>query len=62
MEALEAECTACGEAVKAAKAAGDKAVIAEKVAALVAVKEKITALDPAHPMAIVDKKAKKRAK
>ena len=43
MDDLEAACAAAGEAVKEAKASGDKKLIGEKVAALVAVKEKITA-------------------
>ena len=60
MDALVKQCEAAGEAVKAAKGGGDKAVIAEAVAKLVAIKEQITKLDPAHPMAIVDKKAAKK--
>ena len=63
MDALVKQCEAAGEAVKTAKGGGDKAVIADAVAKLVAIKEQITKLDPAHPMAIVDKKAaKKKAK
>ena len=63
MDALVKQCEAAGEAVKQAKAAGDAADIKAKVAALVKIKEEITKLDPAHPMAIVDKKAaKKKAK
>ena len=60
MDALVKQCEAAGEAVKAAKAGGDAADIKAKVAALVKIKEQITKLDPAHPMAIVDKKAAKK--
>ena len=60
MDALVKQCEAAGEAVKQAKAAGDAADIKAKVAALVKIKEEITKLDPAHPMAIVDKKAAKK--
>ena len=47
--------------MKATKAGGDKAAIKTAVDALVAIKEKITALDPSHPLALVDKAAKKKA-
>ena len=61
MDELVAAATAAGEAVKAAKAGQDKAAIKTAVDALVAIKEKVTALDPGHPMALVDKAAKKKA-
>ena len=61
MDELVAQCEAAGEAVKTAKAGGDKAAIKAAVDALVAIKTKITALDPSHPMALVDKAAKKKA-
>ncbi|KAH8072651.1 hypothetical protein JL721_3294 [Aureococcus anophagefferens] len=61
MDDLVAQCEAAGEAVKTAKAGGDKAAIKAAVDALVAIKTKITALDPSHPMALVDKAAKKKA-
>ncbi|KAH8063108.1 tRNA binding protein [Aureococcus anophagefferens] len=61
MDELVAAATAAGEAVKAAKAGQDKAAIKTAVDALVAIKEKITALDPGHPMALVDKAAKKKS-
>ena len=60
MDALVKQCEAAGEAVKAAKAGGDADDVKSKVAALVKIKEEITKLDPAHPMAIVDKKAAKK--
>ena len=60
MDALVKQCEAAGEAVKAAKASGDADDVKAKVAALVKIKEEITKLDPAHPMAIVDKKAAKK--
>ena len=64
MDSLVTACEAAAEAVKAAKAATpgpeNAAAIKEKVAALMAVKEQITKLDPAHPLAIVDKKAAKK--
>ena len=60
MDALVKQCEAAGEAVKAAKAGGDADDVKAKVAALVKIKEEITKLDPAHPMAIVDKKAAKK--
>ena len=60
MDALVKQCEAAGEAVKQAKAGGDADDVKAKVAALVKIKEEITKLDPAHPMAIVDKKAAKK--
>ena len=60
LAALVTQCEAAGEAVKTAKGGGDKAAIADAVAKLVAIKEQITKIDPAHPMAIVDKKAAKK--
>ena len=61
-EKLVHECKAAGEAVAAAKKSGaSKDDVAVKVATLLALKQQITALDPAHALAIVDKKKKKAA-
>jgi valyl-tRNA synthetase len=56
------ECKKAGEAVAAAKKSGaSKDEIAAKVEKLLALKKQITALDPTHALAIVDKKKKAKA-
>mmetsp|Transcript_2967 Transcript_2967/g.10097 ORF Transcript_2967/g.10097 Transcript_2967/m.10097 type:complete len:102 (+) Transcript_2967:95-400(+) len=61
MDELVKQAEAAGEAVKVAKGGDSKEAIKAAVDALVAIKEKITALDPSHPLALVDKAAKKKA-
>ena len=61
MDELVKQAEAAGEAVKVAKGGDSKEAIKAAVDALVAIKTKITALDPSHPMALVDKAAKKKA-
>lgn len=61
MEALAAEIGKQGEVVKEIKASNAaKEKIDEEVAKLVTLKKKMTELDPSHPMAHVDKAAKKK--
>jgi anti-sigma factor ChrR (cupin superfamily) len=61
-EKLVEECKKAGEAVAAAKKSGaSKDEIAAKVDKLLALKKQITALDPTHALAIVDKKKKSKA-
>ena len=56
------ECKKAGEAVAAAKKSGaSKDEVAAKVEKLLALKKQITALDPTHSLAIVDKKKKAKA-
>ena len=56
------ECKKAGEAVAAAKKSGaSKDEVNAKVDKLLALKKQITALDPDHALAIVDKKKKKAA-
>ena len=55
------ECKKAGEAVAAAKKSGaSKDEIGAKVEKLLALKKQITALDPNHALAIVDKKKKSK--
>ena len=59
---LVEECKKAGEAVAAAKKSGaSKDEIGAKVEKLLALKKQITALDPTHSLAIVDKKKKAKA-
>ena len=59
---LVEECKKAGEAVAAAKKSGaSKDEITAKVDKLLALKKQITALDPNHALAIVDKKKKSKA-
>ena len=59
---LVEECKKAGEAVAAAKKSGaSKEDVAAKVEKLLSLKKQITALDPAHALAIVDKKKKSKA-
>ena len=59
---LVEECKKAGEAVAAAKKSGaSKDEIAAKVDKLLSLKKQITALDPNHALAIVDKKKKAKA-
>ena len=61
-EKLVQECKKAGEAVAAAKKSGaSKDEIQAKVDKLLALKKQITALDPNHALAIVDKKKKSKA-
>ncbi|KAJ8604532.1 hypothetical protein CTAYLR_000966 [Chrysophaeum taylorii] len=60
MTALEAEISAQAEVVTRVKAGGEKEAIGVEVAKLVELKKKMTALDPSHPMALVDKASKKK--
>ena len=61
-EKLVEECKKAGEAVAAAKKSGaSKDEIGAKVDKLLALKKQITALDPNHSLAIVDKKKKAKA-
>ena len=60
---LVEECKKAGEAVAAAKKSGaSKDEVNAKVDKLLALKKQITALDPNHSLAIVDKKKKAKAK
>ena len=57
---LEQQISAQGLKVKELKTSkSDPAIIKEEVAVLLKLKQEITALDPNHPQAIVDKKKKK---
>ena len=59
---LVEECKKAGEAVAAAKKSGaSKDEVNAKVEKLLALKKQITALDPNHALAIVDKKKKAKA-
>ena len=60
LAALVKQCEAAAEAVKVAKGGTDKAAVGAAVDALMAIKQQITAIDPAHPLAVVDKKAAKK--
>ena len=48
------------EAMKVAKGGTGKAAVGAAVDALMNIKQQITAIDPAHPLAVVDKKAAKK--
>mmetsp|Transcript_11069 Transcript_11069/g.33042 ORF Transcript_11069/g.33042 Transcript_11069/m.33042 type:complete len:590 (-) Transcript_11069:34-1803(-) len=58
---LEQKIGAQGDVVKGLKSSkAEPAAIKDAVAVLLALKQELTALDPAHPLAIVDKKKKKK--
>lgn len=60
LAALVKQCEAAAEAVKVAKGGTGKAAVGAAVDALMNIKQQITAIDPAHPLAVVDKKAAKK--
>eukprot|EP00947_MAST-08B_sp_MAST-8B-sp1_P002162 g2162.t1 len=62
LDELVAAHTEQGNKVKAAKEAGDKAVVGAEVAKLMEIKKQITALAPDHAMAIKEKKKKDKKK